>query len=62
MEETMTNGFIKGIITAFILSFFGVEHMLIEVMQSFTLGLPLTTSHYYMFFGLVGLLGGAFKI
>ena len=36
--------------------------MFIEVMQSFTLGLPLTISHYYMFFGFIGLLGGAFRI
>ena len=62
MVETMISGFISGMITAFILSLFGVDHMFIEVMQNFTLGLPLTTSHYYMFFGFRGLLGGAFRI
>lgn len=62
MVETMISGFISGMITAFILSLFGVDHMFIEVMQNFTLGLPLTTSHYYMFFGFIGLLGGAFRI
>lgn len=58
----MISGFISGMITAFILSLFGVDHMFIEVMQNFTLGLSLTTSHYYMFFGFIGLLGGAFRI
>ena len=62
MVETMISGFISGMITAFILSLFGVDHMFIEVMQNFTLGLPLTTSHYYMFFGFIVLLGGAFRI
>ena len=62
MVETMLSGFLSGLLTAFVLSFFGIDHMFIEVMQNFILGLPLTTSHYYMFFGFIGLLGGAFKI
>lgn len=62
MVETMLSGFLSGLLTAFVLSFFGVDHMFIEVVQIFTLGLPLTTSHYYMFFGFIGLLGGAFRI
>ena len=62
MVRIMLSGFLSGLITAFVLSLFGVDHMFIEVMQNFTLGLPLTTSHYYMFFGFIGLLGGAFRI
>ena len=62
MVETMLNGFLSGIIVGGVLSLFGVDHMFIEVMQNFTSGLPVTTSHYYMFFGFIGLLGGAFKI
>ena len=62
MVGVMLNGFISGTIVGGVLSLFGVGHMFIEVMQNFTLGLPLTTSHYYMFFGFIGLLGGAFKI
>lgn len=58
----MISGFMSGIITAFILSLFGFDHMFTEVMQSFTLSPSLTTSHYYVFFGFIGMLGGAFRI
>ena len=62
MVETMLSGFLSGLLTAFVLSFFGIDHMFIEVMQNFTSGLPVTIIHYYMFFGFIGLFGGAFKI
>ena len=62
MVETMLSGFLSGVIVGGVLSLFGVDHMFIEVMQNFTSGLLVTTSHYYMFFGFIGLLGGAFKI
>ena len=62
MVGVMLNGFISGTIVGGVLSLFGVDHMFIEVMQNFTSGLPVTIIHYYMFFGFIGLLGGAFKI
>lgn len=56
----MLGGFISGLIVAWILSLFGVDHMLIDVIQPFT-AITLTTSHYYIFFALLGALGGAIK-
>lgn len=55
----MLSGFIGGLITAWILSWFGVNEMLIEVIQPMT-SIILTNSHYYVFIGMIGLFGGAF--
>lgn len=56
----MYSGFIGGIIVAWILSLFGMDHMILEVCQSFT-EVQLTTSYYYIGFALIGLVGGAFN-
>lgn len=56
----MLGGFISGLIVGWILSLFGVDHMLIDVIQPFT-DIILTSSHYYIFFALIGTLGGSVK-
>lgn len=55
----MLGGFISGIIVAWILIGFNVHSMVFEVMQPMT-SIPLTTSHFYVALGLIGLIGGAF--
>ena len=57
----MLEGFIGGLIVAFILSLFGVDKMLIEVIQPFFTAVTLTKSHYYLAFAIIGLIGGAFN-
>lgn len=57
----MLGGFIGGLIVAFILSLFGVNVMILEVAQPFMKAVTLTNSHYYILFGLIGLIGGAFS-
>lgn len=54
----MLDGFITGLVVAWILSLFGVDKMVVEVLQPFTKVL-LTSSHYYMGFALIGLIGAA---
>ena len=56
----MLGGFIGGLITAWILSLFNINGMLIEVIQPMT-SVVLTNSHYYVFIGMIGLIGGAFS-
>jgi len=57
----MLGGFVAGLITAWILSLFGVNTIIIEVMQQLVKNIILTNSHYYIIFGLIGLIGGAFN-
>lgn len=54
----MLGGFISGFIVAWILVEFNVHTMVIEVIQPFT-STELTTSHFYVALGLIGLIGGA---
>jgi len=56
----MISGFVSGLIAAWILSWFHVNRMLIEVAQPFLSNVELTNAHYYIAFGVVGLIGGAF--
>lgn len=56
----MLEGFIVGLFSAWVLSLFGVDSMLLEVIQSFNKTITFTSSHYYILFGLIGLIGGAF--
>lgn len=55
----MLGGLIAGLMTGWILNCFNVADMVIEVLQPFV-SVPLTHSHYYVFLGIVGLVGGAF--
>lgn len=57
--DIVLSGFIGGLITAWFLSLFGVNKMLIEVVQPMT-SIILTNSHYYVFIGMIGLIGGSF--
>lgn len=57
----MLDGFIGGLIVALILSLFNVNDMIIEVLQPYVRHVVLTNSHYYVLFGLIGLIGGAFS-
>ena len=56
----MLGGFIGGLFVAWILSLFHVNVMIIDVVQPFVKTVVLTNSHYYIAFGLIGLIGGAF--
>ena len=56
----MLGGFVSGIIVAWLLSCFNVDKMVLEVVQPFV-SMPLTTSHYYVAFGLIGLVSGIFS-
>jgi hypothetical protein len=52
-------GFVGGLIVAWILTGFEVDLMLLEVIQPF-LDIQLTESHYYILMAMIGLVGGAF--
>lgn len=54
-------GFVGGLIVAWILSLFKINIMFLEVLQPFT-SIDLANSHYYVLFGMIGLIGGAFGI
>lgn len=56
----MLIGFISGLIVAFILSLFSVDTMIIQVIQEI-FSKDISTATYYIGFGLIGLIGGAFK-
>lgn len=55
----MLSGFVGGLIVAWILSWFGVNTLLISVFQPFVTQVILTNAHYYVAFALIGLIGGA---
>lgn len=55
----MLGGFISGFIVAWILTWFNVHVMVLEVLQPLT-SVQLTTAHFYVALGLIGLIGGAF--
>lgn len=57
----MLGGFIGGLFVAWVLSLFGVNTIILEVTQPFIKTIILTNSHYYILFGLIGLIGGAFS-
>ena len=54
------DGFVGGLFVAWILSWFDVDVMLLEVIQPF-IEVQLTTSHYYILIAMIGLIGGAFR-
>ena len=56
----MLGGLIGGLITGWVLNWFNVADMVIDVLQPFV-SVELTHSHYYVFLGIVGLIGGAFS-
>ena len=46
---------------AWILSWFGVNAIIIDALQPFISSLTLNHSMYYVAFGMIGLVGGAFR-
>lgn len=53
----MLGGILGGLLTAWVLTMFKAEDVVIEFAQHFT-EIELGIEHYYMFFGAVGLVGG----
>lgn len=47
---------LEGLLLAWFLSLFGVDRMVVEVLQSFMPGINITVSHYYILFALLGLI------
>ncbi len=56
----MLEGFVGGLLTAWILSWFGVDHMIIDSLYE-VFNISISESVYYVGFRLIGLIGGAFK-
>lgn len=56
----MLDGLIGGLFTAWLLTIFNIDKMFVEALQPLMSNVILTSSHYYMVFGLIGLIGGAF--
>ena len=53
------DGFVGGLFAAWILTWFDVDLMVLEVIQPF-IDIQLNTSHYYILIAMIGLVGGAF--
>lgn len=56
----MLGGFVAGLVTAWILALFGVDKMIIDSLYEI-FDISISVSVYYIGFGLIGLIGGAFK-
>lgn len=56
----MLGGFIAGLIVAWILSLFGIDHLVINSAKEL-LNANNSISTYYIIFAIIGLLGGAFS-
>ncbi|MBC7088059.1 MAG: hypothetical protein H5T96_06165 [Tissierellales bacterium] len=56
----MLGGFLIGIFVAWILSFFGVDSMIIQGLYEL-FNIEITSAGYYTLFALIGLVGGAIK-
>ena len=56
----MLGGFLIGIFVAWILSFFGIDSMIIQGLNEL-FKLEITSAGYYTLFALIGLIGGAIK-
>lgn len=54
----MFDGIVYGLITAWILSLFDVDDGFIRAIQPFLQSIEITTDHYYLCFGLIGMIGG----
>ncbi len=56
----MLGGFLIGILVAWILSFFGIDSMIIQGLNEL-FKIEITSAGYYTLFALIGLVGGAIK-
>lgn len=55
----MLEGFVSGFIVGWVLTWFDIDQMVLEVIQPLT-SVQLTTAHFYVALGLIGLIGGVF--
>lgn len=55
----MLEGFVSGFIVGWVLTWFDIDQMVLEVLQPLT-SVQLTIAHFYVALGLIGLIGGAF--
>ena len=56
----MLGGLIGGVVTAFVIDFFGFSSAALSLIQPFV-KTPLNTSHLYLILGAIGVIGGAFR-
>jgi len=56
----MLEGFVGGLIIAWLLTWFRVDHIIITAIQE-TFKITISISQYYIVFALIGLIGGFFK-
>jgi len=54
------SGIIYGLVVAFILTLFGFDNIFIKGVSGFS-KMEITTSHYYLAFAILGILGEFFK-
>ena len=61
MENNMLEGFVAGLIIAYVLTFFNVDNIIINTIQSFIPDIQITIDIYYTLFGVVGMVSGLIK-
>ena len=59
MVNDMISGMLTGLIVAWVLTFFDINKICIEVLQPFC-KITLTDAHYYFALGFLGMIAGAF--
>lgn len=52
----MLEGFVAGLIIAYILTFFNVDNIIINTIQSFVPNIKITIDIYYVLFGTLGMI------
>lgn len=55
----MMGGILEGLLVAWILTYFNIDDICIDLLQPFFRTVELTTEHYYLVFGSIGLIAGA---
>lgn len=55
------DGLVYGLVSAFILSIFGVDDIFIDSLQPFVHGIKLTSDHFYLAFACLGAIGAILK-
>lgn len=57
----MLEGFVAGLIIAYILTFFNVDNIIINAIQSFVPDIKITIDIYYVLFGILGMISELIK-
>lgn len=55
------DGLVYGLVSALILSIFGVDDFFIDSLQPFAHGIKLTSDHFYLAFACLGAIGNILK-